>query len=203
MTDLNEIALKYKSDKSAGGHNYTELYAKYFKDMREKPINLMEIGIGDHGGDSLRIWLEYFERAKIIGLDWNHSFVERANSIHTDIKAYQFDQGGDYNEIERILKINYPEGLDIIIDDGSHDNNHIMHSFKSFWPMLRDGGIYVIEDTYSSWLSPENSATLSLIKEVVPRINDHVSGYTNEERYMSIHIYREIIFILKGLPVTK
>lgn len=41
--------------------------------------------------------------------------------------------------------------LDIIIDDGSHINEHIIESFKILFPKLKDGGIYAVEDTQTSY----------------------------------------------------
>lgn len=36
--------------------------------------------------------------------------------------------------------------LDVIIDDGGHKNSQIGHSFDVLWPLVRNGGVYVIED---------------------------------------------------------
>jgi len=36
--------------------------------------------------------------------------------------------------------------LDVIIDDGGHTNTQIGRSFDALWPLIRNGGIYVIED---------------------------------------------------------
>ena len=41
--------------------------------------------------------------------------------------------------------------FDIIIDDGSHIVAHQIISFKTLFPYLKSGGIYVIEDLFSSY----------------------------------------------------
>ena len=41
--------------------------------------------------------------------------------------------------------------LDIIIDDGSHVCAHVIKSFEVLFPLLAPGGIYVVEDTHSSY----------------------------------------------------
>ncbi len=40
---------------------------------------------------------------------------------------------------------------DIIIDDGSHMNKHILVSFENLFPAVADNGIYVIEDLQTSY----------------------------------------------------
>ena len=41
--------------------------------------------------------------------------------------------------------------LDIIIDDGSHINEHVIRTFQYLFPKLKPGGIYVVEDTQTSY----------------------------------------------------
>ena len=70
MKTLSELSLNYpltdkgplKNDGSPG-HNYTEIYEKYFYNIRNEKISLLEIGFG--GGDSLKLWEEYFANSKI------------------------------------------------------------------------------------------------------------------------------------------
>ena len=38
--------------------------------------------------------------------------------------------------------------LDLIIDDGSHVNELTFKTFNLYWPLLKDGGTYIIEDTH-------------------------------------------------------
>lgn len=42
-------------------------------------------------------------------------------------------------------------GIDIIIDDGSHINEHVIKSFSILFPLLNMGGIYAIEDLQTSY----------------------------------------------------
>jgi demethylmacrocin O-methyltransferase len=47
---------------------------------------------------------------------------------------------------------------ELIIDDGSHINEHIITTFKHLFPRLKEGGYYVIEDTQTSYW-PESVVT--------------------------------------------
>src|ERR1700686_2177813 len=71
--DLNRLAVLFHSDKW-GSHWYTQHYQRYFHSLKHKRLNLLEIGVGgyessDHGGESLRMWKEYFRPSRIVGID--------------------------------------------------------------------------------------------------------------------------------------
>lgn len=74
---LDELAKKYKTDKSSLDHNYIKYYQKYFNHYLESPKKILELGIYslshppriDAAGASLKTWSDYFPNAEIIGLD--------------------------------------------------------------------------------------------------------------------------------------
>src|SRR5882672_934336 len=70
---LTALAIKHGTDKW-GPHFYTPVYHALFAHLRDRPIRLLEIGIGGYeyntvGGASLAMWAEYFPRARIVGID--------------------------------------------------------------------------------------------------------------------------------------
>lgn len=65
MKDLVSIGKNYPSNKNKSG--FLLIYENYFKELRLKKINILEIGIDK--GDSLRIWRDYFPNANICGVD--------------------------------------------------------------------------------------------------------------------------------------
>ena len=77
MSLLN-IAKKYPTTKN--DHEYIHLYEKYLDNFRHKEINILEIGIDK--GYSLKMWREYFTKAKICAID----IIDRNISVpNTDI----------------------------------------------------------------------------------------------------------------------
>jgi demethylmacrocin O-methyltransferase len=71
--NLDKLAGIYRTDKF-GCHYYTRHYEAYFKPLRYKKLNILEIGIGgdqnpNGGGASLRMWREYFPNSRIYGID--------------------------------------------------------------------------------------------------------------------------------------
>ena len=48
--------------------------------------------------------------------------------------------------------------LDVIIDDGSHDPEDMMLGFDIMFPLLKEGGLYILEDVETSyWNRPGSS----------------------------------------------
>ncbi|MEY4698426.1 MAG: hypothetical protein RIT14_2854, partial [Pseudomonadota bacterium] len=42
-------------------------------------------------------------------------------------------------------------GVDVILDDGSHQMRHVRASLLGLFPLLADGGLYVIEDMHTAF----------------------------------------------------
>lgn len=146
--ELTELAKKHASDKW-GSHFYTPHYHAFFQHLRQEPIRLLEIGVGGYkdpnkGGESLRMWKEYFPNAQIVAIDiYDKKAIEEER-----IRIYQ----GSQVDMDFLEEINREAGpFDIIIDDGSHINSHIIETFKALFPKLRQDGIYVVEDIQTSY----------------------------------------------------
>lgn len=145
MNKLNQIGLKYGTDKASDIHNYLVKYQKYLPFKQNDDIKILEIGV--QGGHSLRTWKEYFYNSFIIGLD-----------INPDCKQYQ-EYGitieiGSQNDANFLndIKEKY-EKINMIVDDGSHINSDVIFSFEHLWDMIVPGGVYVVEDCITSYWS--------------------------------------------------
>ena len=71
----------------------------------------------------------------------------RHESQGSHAKVENGDQGSP--TFWREVKAKYHQPFDIIIDDGSHLDEHMWVTFLEIWPTLRPGGIYIIEDIIS------------------------------------------------------
>lgn len=207
--DLTALAKHFKTDKW-GNHYYTPHYQRHFEHLREQPIRLLEIGIGGYarerdGGASLRMWKHFFPNGQIVGLDiQDKSFVEEER-----IKVYQ----GDQSDPDLLTRIHEESGpFDIIIDDGSHRVFHVLPSFETLFPLLKDDGIYAIEDIQSSywpeWGGSEDlnstETSMGLVKRLADGLNyeefvdeDYQPTYT-DTHVVGVHCYHNLVFIQKG-----
>lgn len=130
-------------------HHYDEEYERHFGPLRDRPLNLLEIGIGGYGlegrgGESLRAWELYFPAATIHGLDIEDKSWLDGGRIAT--------HRGDQSSPACLERLDAEHGpFDVVIDDGSHVQAHIIKSFNTLFPLLRPGGIYVIEDLATAY----------------------------------------------------
>lgn len=150
--NLTELADRFGSDKGSSKHRYTELYHMLFHPYRDQPITFLEMGLciggPEHGKSadrktedlpSVRMWLEFFPKAMIHGLDVS------------DFAWFRHDRFAfhrcDMDDRARIAaaRASMPD-FDIIIDDASHASHHQQNGFLELFPRLKSGGLYIIED---------------------------------------------------------
>jgi hypothetical protein len=104
---------------------------------------MLEIGIDS--GASLSMWLKYLSNCFIWGMDIN---------IEKQGERFHIIQGDQSNisDLNKIISTIQPNNLDLIIDDGSHIPEHQILSFiHLFDKLLKNGGIYIIEDIETSY----------------------------------------------------
>ena len=132
-------------------HGYTDIYEQIFELVRDEALRILEVGVGGYkdpaaGGESARMWRQYFKNATITAID----LYDKRSHEEDRIRIYQ----GSQDDQEFLEKVNTESGpFDIIIDDGSHINQHVRSSFRFLFPLLSQGGTYIIEDLAYSYLS--------------------------------------------------
>lgn len=212
-TDLGELSTRFGSDKWASFHWYTQHYNRHFARLRTKPIRLLEIGIGgyqyeDLGGESLRMWQRYFPRGLVYGLDIFPKPGVRGPRIRT--------VQGDQSDPEFLDELGCQLGpFDIVIDDGSHINDHVQTSFGSLFPHVRPGGLYVIEDLQTAYWPGyggddqdlvNTDTSIHMLKGLVDGLNHQelperdgkMHSYT-DRHVVGLHFYHNLAVIEKGL----
>lgn len=126
--------------------SYLDFYSEIFSAHRLDSIRILEIGV--QNGGSLEIWAKYFPNAKnIVGCE----IVPAAGDLNFDDSRISVIVG-DANASETVEKIRtLTHEFDIIIDDGSHRSDDIVRSFALYFPLLRDGGIFIAEDLHCAY----------------------------------------------------
>ena len=146
MKSLKEIALDTPDQTmlEAPVLHYTEVYDKFFANIRQEKIRFLLIGIGQ--GGCLKMWKEYFPNAEIFAMDIRpecKDFEEPGIEIHI----------GDQGDPEFIIPFleETGGGFDIIIDDGGHQMYQQINSILLLWNAVNPEAQYIIEDTHTSY----------------------------------------------------
>lgn len=165
---LTDLANAYGTDKgtlTAQGHGYTVLYDALFAPLRESVTALCEIGLSRGGPEvadgsaqrsvksvpSVRMWHEYFPHARIVGVD-----ISDCSAFANDWFSFVQADCGSADELARVAELGVR--FDIVVDDGSHAAFHQQQTFLELFPLVKPGGLFVIEDldwqpeTYSNKL---------------------------------------------------
>jgi hypothetical protein len=212
--NLSQLALMYGTDKQ-GRHRYAQHYQHHFEPWRRKKLNILEIGIGGYinpnaGGRSLRMWKAYFPNSRIFGIDIYDKTPHDAKRIKT-FQGSQTDTSFLKRVVEEIGRV------DIIIDDGSHHNEHVITSFKFLFPLLTDKGIYVVEDTQTSYWSTVQDmeyggssdltaphTSMNYLKSLTDGLNheeftsDEYTPTYFDKHITAMHFYHNLVFVYKG-----
>jgi SAM-dependent methyltransferase len=176
--------------------SYLDFYDRTLESLRDSDISLLEIGV--QNGGSLETWAEYFPKGRIfIGcdIDPNCSKLKYEDSRVNVIV-------GDANKQETWnLICTTCSSFDLIIDDGSHHSTDILNSFLSYFPLLKPGGIYIIEDAHSLYLKSFHGGILNefsamqFFKKIVDVVN--LQWWGNE---LSLDSYFRTFFQATDVP---
>lgn len=189
-------------------HHYDVEYTRHFEPLRDRPIRLLEIGIGGYGmhgrgGHSLHVWRDYGPSWQVFGLDIEDKSFLDGDRI-TTIK-------GDQSDVAKLRSIHADHGpFDAVIDDGSHRQADILTSFHTLFPLLAPGGIYVIEDLETAYRNdhgghPEPLAaggSINLIADLIDGLHHQFwhgrSPDAIQRSVKSVHVSKELVFIYKA-----
>lgn len=206
MDSLQRLGLKYKTDKATHyqhGQSYLQRYEPYLQPKKCDMNNILEIGV--RTGASLRLWKEYFPHSNIVGID-----IAPETKKHEEERIEIFIGSQDDPLLIGELKKKY-KPFDIIIDDGSHIVDMMLKSFEFLWPSINDGGLYIIEDTHTTygpalmkWYGMEyNREDINLDNSrlcFVQFLSGVIEGIDNsEDDFFSLHVYKGFIIIKKNV----
>jgi len=206
---LTRLAIKHGTDKW-GPHFYTPIYHELFAHLRDKPVRLLEIGVGGYdykmvGGASLAMWAEYFPHGRIVGIDT----APKTLSLDPRVSLLVGSQA-DPAFLANLCDQHGP--FDVVIDDGSHIPQHVATSFYALFPRLSQQALYVIEDVQTAFWPQfggsilDGGATMKLAQAVLGFLNHaelkvvqpklQVAPFAKQIR--SLRAFHNIIVVEKG-----
>ena len=179
------------NDKKISTHNYSIFYEKYLSNLKEKKINILEIG--SHEGKGIASFYFYFPYAKIIGAN--------INPFQMKFKSKRITELFINVSSKKIIK-NFSDHIkvdqDIIIDDASHNLRDILFTLSILFKKLKSGGLYILEDMNQFHVFPELNPFKNELtpKQIFNRIKEKKtfksSFISDEEKNYLIENIKEI-----------
>ncbi|SKA29899.1 Methyltransferase domain-containing protein [Chitinophaga eiseniae] len=169
---------------------------------------MLEIGYGGYedpnaGGESARMWKEWAPGLELTVVD-----IHQKENIPDGVRFVC----GPQASLDTYYELN--TRWDAIIDDGSHYNQDIIKTFELLWPVLESGGLYIVEDTHSSYDPyyadscsipvPKSSISTGTAMEYFTELAHQVNKAFFHEQYHQpydigfIHFYEDLIIIKKA-----
>lgn len=144
---LHEYGLYHGSDK-ATAHKYLDFYQAELG----KPNIIMEFGVKD--GASLKMWRDFYAGSLVIGLD-----IDNPPCVDGCL-VYELDATKE-KTVDRLVSL-VPQ-YDLIIDDASHMVTDQIDSLVLWWPYVKLGGHYIIEDMHTQYFDHYNPLKIYLV----------------------------------------
>ena len=204
--DLSFLFKYFNSYKQS--HDYTDFYHENLKELKDKKIDVLEIGTAK--GDGIASFYFYFPYSNLIGVD-NNPFrtrykSKRIRNIYADISSKQ---------ILKNLTNHLNQKFDLIIEDCSHKLIDQILCFSENFKNLKKGGIYIVEDLnfpeIHKMYNPTNEAVD--LKTILKKINlgeeifskfmkeneiEYIQNNIENIKFYKGHDNSEIVFIKKG-----
>lgn len=163
--------------------HYLDIYDQVLAERQGRDISFLEIGV--YKGGSLRMWRDFFApESKLTFLDIDPA-CKALELPGTEIRI------GDQADRAFLASVARDRGaFDMIVDDGGHQMHQQITSFQALWPHLADRGLYIIEDTHTSYwpgFGGGHRATGSFIEFAKDLIDQMHSWYTEDDAGFPLH----------------
>jgi hypothetical protein len=179
--------------------HYFPAYQRHLDRFIGQSVLLIEIGVFD--GGSLQLWKKFLGPfARIVGIDINDSYKFEEDQI-----AVRIGSQSDNGFLQSVLdEFGQP---DVLIDDGSHNSEDQIASFRYLYPRLSKDGIYVIEDLHAAYWDREAGKveplgnTIEICKSMIDELHgrylkDRRTKFTDTTR--SICFYDSMVVFERG-----
>lgn len=192
-----EIYKSYKRSKylSLKHSSYFPVYEELLRKYRGRNITFIEIGVLN--GGSLFMWRDFLgAAAHIIGIDAN------PDAKKWEADGFEIHIGSQSDEIFWDRLFAAVGSVDVVLDDGGHANEQQIITTEKCLPHIKDGGILIVEDTHSSYLTrfgnPSRFSFINYTKSLIDSINSRfpsvtVSRNRLNEVVSSLEIYESIV----------
>lgn len=182
--------------------HYFPIYEHHLARFRGQPVRVLEIGVLRGGGLEL---MRHFlgSEARFVGID-----IDEAARAATEPR-YPVEVGdqADPEFLRRVAEKHGP--FDVVLDDGGHTMRQQIVSAETLFPLLSDGGTYIVEDCHTSYWpeyadqGPDGQTFIAWVKS---RMDDLHAYHFSKEKDLSapwqtdlagLHVYDSVVVLDK------
>ena len=121
------------------GHNYAKFYEKLFKKIKQKKINILEIG-SFYGNAAAAVYF-YLQNATIYSAD---IFPDLFSYKSKRINNFYVNSSEEKSIQNSIIDLN--KNFELIIEDASHSYKDQIISLFMLFPLVNSGGFFITEE---------------------------------------------------------
>lgn len=162
QASLDEIGLVYATpgfgkgkaytggDKTTLDKGFTLTYDRLLAPLRNEAVNVLELGV--HSGKSLAMWSDFFCNGQVYGIDYDRSLFDEAEGAlarqgaFSNKNVHVYEQDVTKMDHKWLSETIPARSFHLIIDDAKHESATQKANFDVLFPLLAEGGFYIIED---------------------------------------------------------
>ena len=205
----DECFILYKSQ------DLVDEYADFFSTAGPRTSgNVFELGIWE--GGSVAFWVECLQPRKHVAADirqrsdsdYFRKYIS-ARGLETRVNTCWGVDQSDAQVLRDIVRQEFDGPLDLVIDDASHQYLSTRASFEALFPLMRPGGLYIIEDWawahWETYLEQEPGwRTQRPLTELVVQLLQIVATRPSHEKQLSpirrMSVYHGFVVVERGEP---
>jgi hypothetical protein len=152
--------------------HYFPIYDKLLGPYAGTRVRMLEIGVCF--GGSLQIWRKFLgPDAVLFGIDINPGCA----AVNGESGQVRIGSQADPDFLRKTVE--EMGGIDVVLDDGSHIATHQRASFDTLFPLVSEGGLYIIEDMHTAYLAnyegglKRPGTAIEFLKDKIDEMHQH------------------------------
>lgn len=186
--------------------HYLPIYERHLAPWRGRQLRMLEIGV--QNGGSMAMWRKWFgPEAQLWGIDIDPACA-KLNGLAGQVRI-----GSQADPAFLASVLDEMGGVDIVFDDGSHDQRHIHETFKVAFPRLAEGGVYLVEDLHCAYWGPwtggygRAESFMETVKTLVDDMHHWYHDFGQQvaptrNHLAGIHVYDSVVILDKAAVVA-
>jgi predicted O-methyltransferase YrrM len=198
------------SQRKSSDRDFTIMKTRNFFDhyttlKDENFTKVLELGV--YQGGSFVFLDQFLKPTKFVAVELSTTPIPALDKYIAEnrdrTRLYYGTSQDDVEKLNRIALDDFGGQIDLVIDDASHFYEQTKTSFKTLFPKVRPGGLYIIEDWSWSFEAAFQEPTNGWFEQPSPAniVIDLMEDMAMRPLIKSVHVERELIKIRRSMIV--